>query len=121
MTNRISELRKMLLRESESACDEPFETWLLQPMGGDVLKFKMFPELGFYAGIRRLMYHYTMIFGEIGDRTGYSRRYCYATLEGALAALEAWDGNGDPEGWHRAPETGRRRFDGDASKEYIDW
>lgn len=41
--------------------------------------------------------------------TGYEERWCYHTLEATIAAFEAWDGVGEPEGWHRHPNTGRRR------------
>lgn len=52
---------------------------------------------------------------------GYGDRWCYANIEQARAALEAWDGANDtePQGWHRHPDTGRRRPNGDASREYI--
>jgi len=33
--------------------------------------------------------------------------------------MEAWDGQGEPEGWFRNPSTARRRVDGDPKKEYI--
>lgn len=52
---------------------------------------------------------------------GYGERWCYATIEQARAALAAWDGaeHSEPRGWHRHPNTGRRRPDGDAAREYI--
>jgi hypothetical protein len=56
-------------------------------------------------------------------RWGYGDRWCYETFDKALNALIDWqkrDGEGEPTGWHRHPDTGRRRPDGDASKEYID-
>lgn len=37
----------------------------------------------------------------------------------AWCAALGWDGEGDPEGWYRHPATGRRRPDGDPSKEYF--
>jgi hypothetical protein len=37
----------------------------------------------------------------------------------ALAALERWDGNGEPTGWTRHPATGRRRPDGDPDREHV--
>jgi hypothetical protein len=60
----------------------------------------------------------------IADLTewGYGDRWCFATKHLALRGLGMWidaDGKGEPQGWHRHPETGRRRPDGDASKEYI--
>lgn len=43
--------------------------------------------------------------------------WCYASLAGALAAFEAW--NGLSEGWIRHPQSARRRPNGDPTKEYI--
>ncbi len=103
---------------TEASC--PFSAWVLSPQGGDCLAVKLFPEIGFYAAVRRLLYHYTMIFGEIGDYQCYSRRWCYQTRQGAFEAMAAWDGLGEPEGWHRSPETGRRRPNGDPALEYIE-
>ena len=39
----------------------------------------------------------------------------------AVSALFAWNPETEPEpnGWYRSPTTGRRRPDGDASKEYY--
>lgn len=45
---------------------------------------------------------------------GYGPRYCYHSMTDAVAAFEAWDGVGEPEGWHRATAPGkptRRRED----------
>lgn len=52
---------------------------------------------------------------------GYGERWCYANITQARAALAEWDGADDtePQGWHRHPATGRRRPDGDASREHI--
>jgi hypothetical protein len=33
--------------------------------------------------------------------------------------MEAWDGDGEPDGWSRHPPTGRRRPGGDPDKEYV--
>jgi hypothetical protein len=54
---------------------------------------------------------------------GYENRWCYSTYDAAKAALDAWTGEDgtEPQGWHRHPSTGRRRPDGDPSKEYINW
>lgn len=35
-------------------------------------------------------------------------RWCYKTYAAAKAAFDAWDGTGEPLGWHRHPDTGRR-------------
>jgi hypothetical protein len=51
----------------------------------------------------------------------YDNVYNYSTAKGALEAMKSWDGTEEhePEGWFRHPATGRRRPDGDKSKEYI--
>lgn len=58
-------------------------------------------------GVHRLMFHYTLHIGI--DLWGYSDRYCFATKALAMKAFDEWDGQGDPEGWHRHPRSGRRR------------
>ncbi len=42
-------------------------------------------------------------------------------LRRLVAALEKFDPERDtePEGWYRNPNTGRRRPDGDPTKEYV--
>lgn len=45
--------------------------------------------------------------------------YDFPTVAAAIAAGEAWDGTGDPSGWHRHPSTGRRRPGGDPELEFI--
>lgn len=62
---------------------------------------------GRICGVHRLLYHWTLHVDIHED--GYEDRYCYATRELAVAALETWDGQGDPVGWHRHPRTHRRR------------
>jgi len=53
------------------------------------------------------------------DNFGYGDRWCYKTFEGAQNALAEWSGDGEPNGWHRHPDTGRRRENGDPEKETI--
>ena len=57
--------------------------------------------------------------GTLEDNFGFERGFCYETLEKAFAAVDAWDGTGEPAGWHRCLQTGRRRSAGDASQEYV--
>jgi hypothetical protein len=80
--------------------------------------YKQFPN-GRNAAIMRLMFTHAIV----SDLTRYSYedRWCFASYEKAQAALAAWDGEEDaePQGWHRHPDSGRRRPDGDASKEYV--
>jgi hypothetical protein len=63
---------------------------------------------GRYACIVRFMYTVGIITGKIGDKTGFEGRWCYHNHRSAKQALDAWDGQGEPTGWHRQPGTGRR-------------
>jgi hypothetical protein len=51
---------------------------------------------GVIAGIMPQLYTCGLFVGL--NESGYSRRYCYATKQQAVEALDAWDGNGDPPG-----------------------
>lgn len=63
---------------------------------------------GLYASVCRFAFTHAIVVGRIGDCHSYEDRWCYRTYEGALAALEAWNGTGEPLGWHRHPLSGRR-------------
>lgn len=58
------------------------------------------------VGLYKLIYTYAIISG-IGTYT-YEDRWCYESCAAARRALDAWDGTGEPQGWHRHPRTGRR-------------
>lgn len=47
--------------------------------------------------------------------------FCYETYELGLKALIAWNPEVDeePDGWMRCPTDGRRRPNGDKTKEYV--
>lgn len=71
---------------------------------------------------------YAMLFGN--GRICYGPReaawiddaWCYPSVAAALEAARAWDGEGDPpDGWHRHPNSGRRREGGDPAKESVRW
>ena len=100
--------------------DPDFEHWLMNREGGNCLQVKDLGD-GVYAAVKRLMYHWTMIVGLEGDHFSYTDRWCYATEEMAIKAMSEWDGIGDPKGWHRHPNTGRRRENGDPASEYVAW
>lgn len=53
------------------------------------------------------------------DSQCFEQMYCYHDKVKAVVQAVKWDGNGDPEGWYRHINTGRRRPDGDPAKEYI--
>lgn len=57
------------------------------------------------------------------ESTGYRDFYCFCTPEAAVKALFEFDPAtmDEPFGWHRHGGTGRRRPDGDPTKEYINW
>lgn len=54
-----------------------------------------FPD-GVIAGISQMMFTTALVVGL--DEAGYQRRYCYERKADAVAALDAWDGSGDPSG-----------------------
>jgi hypothetical protein len=62
-----------------------------------------------WAVVWRKAYTHAIIIGRMFDRTGYDHNFCYETYAQAKAALDAWDGIGEPQGWFRDPGTGRRR------------
>lgn len=72
-----------------------------------------------WVGILRFIFTHAILLGEIDDYVSYEDRWCYESYSKAKAALDAWDGAGEPEGWHRHPISGRRRKNGDPLSEYI--
>lgn len=56
---------------------------------------------------------------QAADPMYYEDVWCYPSAEAAAAAMAAWDGAGEPAGWHRHPTTGRRRPDGDPAREVV--
>lgn len=63
---------------------------------------------GRYACIRPKAFTHAIITGRIGDRIGIQQNWCYETKAQAIDALNAWDGTGEPVGWFRDTNTGRR-------------
>jgi hypothetical protein len=74
---------------------------------------------GRYACIAPLAFTHAIIVGEMHNGEVYDDRWCYRSYEAAKAALDAWDGSGEPSGWHRHPLSGRRRPDGDPEREFV--
>lgn len=66
-----------------------------------------------------------MLYGNMRISLGHERsqcffsNYCYHEIPAAWWAAIAWDGEGEPEGWIRHLESGRRRPDGDPAREYV--
>lgn len=98
---------------------DAFRDWLLAEP--DTLHVRLFPDAVVYTAVRRLLFHYTLILGEIGDVCSYDDRWCYPTEAAAVRAMEDWEpaAGGEPTGWHRHPKTGRRRIDGDPERESV--
>jgi hypothetical protein len=64
---------------------------------------------GRYACVAPFIFTHAIIVGRMGNVASYDDRWCYANYRLAKAALDTWDGVGEPEGWHRHPASGRRR------------
>lgn len=74
-----------------------------------------------YVALNPYIYTWAIIVGTVGNYENFDNRWCYHSYADALAALMAWDGVGEPEGWHRHPASGRRRENGDPNLESIRW
>ena len=75
-----------------------------------------------YAAVNKFMFTTAIIVGKWDDKNTYDDRWCYSDQRSALSGLLDWalvDFAGEPSGWHRHPNTGRRRPDGDPTQEYI--
>lgn len=95
---------------------EAYAVWLVAENG--YTDPKVLPN-GMVAAIVPLMFTHAIILCDPRFMNGYEDRWCYHTYAKAKAALEAWDGTGEPTGWHRHPATDRRRPDGDPLRERI--
>lgn len=92
-------------------------------MGDDVYAAgpKRFAD-GRAGWVMRMMFGARLIVGRCREdwrSDEYDDGWCYKDVSLATAALDRWDGTGEPEGWHRHPTSGRRRPDGDPSREYV--
>ena len=68
--------------------------------------YRQLPD-GRWIGIHRLLFHWTLHV-DIHD-FGYEDRWCIDTLEHALEAMMAWNGEGEPLHWHKHPSEGMNR------------
>jgi len=111
-------------RSSYTQQERDFIEWAKDPQGGGYVAPVIMGEHrpGEWAACYGFIYTCAIVTGRVNDRTGYDQRWCYSTPNDALVALVRWAVNsfeGEPEGWHRHPASGRRRPDGDAEQEYI--
>lgn len=76
-----------------------------------------------YIAVVPFLFTYGVVWGWIrGQGYSYEDRWCYHGLGTAIAAATVWaltEGQGEPDGWHRHPTSGRRRPDGDPAREHI--
>lgn len=81
---------------------------------------KIFPD-GRIAHVVPMLFTHRLTVGspESMEMGCYDDGWCYHNLASALTALDAWDGSGEPTGWHRHPPSGRRRENGDPAKEIV--
>lgn len=100
--------------------DDRYHRWLRSRDGGSCAEVRYFDGGLRYAAIKPLLFHWTMITGMVGDYISFDDRWCYVDANAAKWGLREWSGQGDPDGWHRHPRTGRRRPDGDPAREYIE-
>jgi hypothetical protein len=62
-----------------------------------------------YVAAVPMLFTWAVITGDVNSPLFYDNRWCYHTAEAAVEAAKVWDGVGEPEGWHRHPQSGRRR------------
>lgn len=90
---------------SETVDPIGFLQWLNDQAG--IEQPKLIPG-GRYAGLRPMLFTWAICVAKVGDFWGIDRQWCYHDRDAAELALAAWDGTGEPIGWHRDPLTGRR-------------
>jgi hypothetical protein len=110
---------------TESTEEKEFFDYLTSSDGGGYAVAVPINDTGMWIGLHRLLFHWTMHIGVIGDRQEYEDRYCYADYDRAMAGLVEWLGRGfegEPKFWRKHPKTDRcRNDDGDPESESIGW
>ena len=97
MTGQRRELRSMA---------KTYVQWLVEDCGYHHVR--ILPDGHRWAAVYQFRFTAAVIVGRIGEIVSYEDRWCYHDEQSAAAALAAWDGSGEPAGWHRHPATGRR-------------
>lgn len=102
----------------------PEDIWFCQWLKDNDPNYSLVVPIGNgrWAGIFQFMFTGAIIVGQIGDKNCYDDRWCYHDTSAARKGLENWIEQrceGEPQGWHRHPLSGRRRPDGDADQEYV--
>jgi hypothetical protein len=90
----------------ELQVDNPyrFARWIDGPEAGDDRR---------WASLAKFLYTVAIVTGtRKGLLYGYDERWCYSDANAALVGLLGWMEAawvGEPDGWHRHPDSGRRR------------
>lgn len=77
---------------------------------------------GRWTAISNFIFTSAILIGDMFDMYGHTDRWCYHKRIDALSARLVWacaGYKGEPPGWHRHPESGRRRENGDPDTEII--
>lgn len=92
----------------------------IPPEHEDALYWRALPD-GREITVARLGTFVRLTIGVRGSGT-YDDGFDYFVPKRAVEAARIWSGDGDPlDGWHRNINTGRRRENGDPTKETIRW
>lgn len=76
-----------------------------------------------WVGLSRMIFTCAILRGHLDDRAGHSDRWCYDNVSNAALYLGMWVGGkckDEPAGWHRHPDSGRRRPGGRKDLEHVD-
>jgi len=77
---------------------------------------------GRIAWLRPFLFTVAIVTADFDDPgCNITNRWCYENMADAELALDRWNPKveEEPQGWHRHPNSGRRRPQGDASREYV--
>jgi hypothetical protein len=67
---------------------------------------------GTFVAIVKFLFTHAVIVGNCDDKRTITDRWCYKSAVEALVAIGDWSARnyeGEPDGWHRHPYTGRRQ------------
>lgn len=85
-------------------------------MNDYVLFYKEFSD-GRIVEVIRMVYNWRIYVRDRDNYFSYDDCWCYQSLTAAQRAFDAWDGQGEPQGWNKHPESGRWRHDGTLESE----
>lgn len=102
----LTDAYRLAYPDLEELWDETDQCWEIKEISG------------LRVAVIRFAFTCAVIIGERRDFMNYyNDRWCYHSLEVAVAAARAWEGpwpETEPTGWHRHPTTGRR-YDADGN------